>query len=486
MENRGNESAIRLKIILIVALSVIALAPTIAPVITPVHAQNPSGREMPSSNRRQKSGQRTRSRAPARTPAPAPAAPAARSTSRAPTRIPVSESASSPLIFPTNSSASAADVNSRAASRSVGLNPKVPTRSNTKLTVVAPPGALIEINGRARGFSGIDGQLILTGIGPGDHQINVRAEGYEPWEGKLQMSTFPTRFEVPIKKKPPTGRLSLTANEPGIEIFIDDKYSVKSLAGQLLFVDGLIPGLRKLRAVKPGFREWQSIVVVKPNETVPVNVNLIPVLDPEMIRVAEGFLNRGSEKGPRDQRPPNQVFVEGFEISSGEVTNRIYKVFIDATGRPAPRGPVYGWMGNNYPDGQADRPVVFVSWDDAVAFTKWLSEQTGNRYRLPTEAEWEKGVRTSGDKYDSIGNVLEWCLDFYDPEYYKNTDRINPKGPAQGKLIKAMGSEGIARVTRGGAFKRTSLAQRANDRNYFFPAQARFDLGFRIVREIPK
>jgi len=383
-------------------------------------------------------------------------------------------------------SAPAADVSSRSISRASGSGTKSNVKPNAKLTVVAPPGALIEINGRARGFSGIDGQLILTGIGPGDNRINVRAEGYEPWDGKFQMGAVSTRIEVPLKKKPPTGRLSLTASEPGTEIFIDDKYSVKSMAGQTLFVDGLIPGQRQLRAVKQGFREWQSVVTVKANETIPVNVILKPILDPEMMRVPEGFLNRGSEKGPRDQRPPHQVFLAGYEISSGEVTNRLYKYFIDATGRPAPRGPVYGWTGNNYPDGQAERPVVFVSWDDAVAFTKWLSEQTGNRYRLPTEAEWEKAARTTGDRYDSIGNVWEWCLDFYDPEYYKNTERINPKGPAQGKSVKAMGREGIARVTRGGAFKRSSLNQRAKERNFFFPNLARLDLGFRVVRELPK
>ena len=481
MENRGNENAVRQMITLIVALAVIALAPILAPApeLNFIHAQNPSGREMPSARKKQRSGQRAKSRAPA--PAPAPASRS--TTSRRPTRTTSSDSTSTPPLLPLTSSASTTDVNSRTASRSVGANTKSIARSSAKLTVVAPAGALIEINGRARGFSGIDGQLILTGISPGDHRINVRAEGYEPWDGKFQMGNFSTRLEVPIKKKPPTGRLSLIANEPGTEIFIDDKYSVKSLAGQMLFVDGLIPGPRRLRAVKPGFREWLTIVTVKSDETVPVNVTLTPLLDPEMISVAEGFLNRGSDKGPRDQRPPHQVFVPGFEISSSEINNRLYKIFIDATGRPAPRGPLYGWTDNNYPEGQGDRPVVYVSWDDAVAFTKWLSEQTGYSYRLPTEAEWEKGARTSGDKYDSIGKVWEWCLDYYDPEYYKNTERINPKGPAQGKLVKTMDIEGVARVTRGGAFKRSSLAQRANDRNFSFPAQGRVDLGFRVVRE---
>jgi formylglycine-generating enzyme required for sulfatase activity len=458
MEYRGKEGVISLKIVLIAALFITALtlAPAIAP--APAHAQNPSGREMPPANRRQKSGQRSKSR----------------------TRPPA------PTSSPRASASPSTDVNSRPPSRTTPSSVKSNPRPNAKLVVVAPPGALIEVNGRARGFSGIDGQLILTGIGIGDHRIKVRAEGYEPWDGNFQMGLVSTRFEVPLKKKAVTGRLSLTANEPGAEIFIDDKSSVKSQAGQTLFVDGLFPGQRKLRAVKPGFSEWQSVVTIKANETVSVNVNLKPILDPEMVPVPEGFLNRGSETGPRDQRPPHQVFLKGFEISSGEITNRLYKLFIDATGRPAPRGPIYGWTDNNFPEGQADRPVVFVSWEDAVAYTKWLSEQTGNRYRLPTEAEWEKAARTTGERYDSIGNVLEWCLDFYDPEYYKNSDRINPKGPAQGISVKILGSEGMPRVTRGGTFKRSSLDQRAKERNFYLPNLVRLDLGFRVVKELSK
>jgi formylglycine-generating enzyme required for sulfatase activity len=480
MENRGKESV---KNLLIIALSVavLILAPAIAPAPAPalfiapattsVYAQNPSGREMPA--RKQKSSPKTKAPPPART------------TSRAPSRPPSRSRSRSPATFPANSTASAADVSSRSA-RTTGSNTRSIARPNVKLTVVAPPGALIEIDGRARGFSGIDGQLILTGIESGDHRIKVRAEGYELYDGKFQMVGLSPRFEVPINKRPATGRLSLTANEPGTEIFIDDKYSVKSMAGQTLFVDGLFPGQRQLRAVKAGFREWQSVVTVKANETVAVDVNLIPILDPQVTRVPEGFLNRGSEKGPRDQRPPHQVFLAGFEISTIEVTNRLYKNFIDATGRPAPRGPVYGWTGNNYPEGQADRPVVYVTWEDAVAFTKWLSEKTGSRYRLPTEAEWEKAALTTGEKYDSIGNVREWCLDWYDPDYYKNSDRINPKGPPEGKSVKALGREGMARVTRGGAFKRPALNQRAKERNFYFPAEARLDLGFRVVRELTK
>jgi formylglycine-generating enzyme required for sulfatase activity len=365
--------------------------------------------------------------------------------------------------------------------------PRLSVRSapaGARLTIVAPPKAMIEIDGRERGFAGIDGNLILTGVTAGDHRLIVRAEGYEVWDGRFTMGTSTTKFDVPIRKKVSTGRIALTANEPGTEIFIDEKYSVKILAGQTLYVEGLLPGMRQLRAVKPGFQEWRMIVPVKPGETNTVNVTLKPVLDPQMLRVPEGFFNRGNEKGPRDQRPAHQVFVTEFEISSKEVTNGLYKYFIDATGRPAPRGVGGGWTGNNYPEGQAEKAVVFVSWEDAVAFCKWLSEQTGKRYRLPTEAEWEKAMRMVGEQFSSIGNIWEWCQDWYDPDYYKNRDKVNPKGPSRGRSVKAQGREGEARVMRGGGFNRSVIGARAGERNFYFPSLARFDLGFRVVREI--
>jgi formylglycine-generating enzyme required for sulfatase activity len=361
-----------------------------------------------------------------------------------------------------------------------------PTQVAAKLTIVAPPGALVEVDGKPRGFAGVDGNLVVTGLVPGDHQLSVTAAGYEPWRGTFVMSVASTKFDVPIKKKPATGRLALTANEAGTEIFIDEKYSVKALAGQTMYVDGLLPGQRQLRATKPGFSEWRSIVTVKANETVAVRVELKPVLDPPMLRVLEGAFVRGADKGQKDQRPAHQVFLPAYEISRSEVTNRLYKFFIDATGRPAPRGVGYGWTNNNYPEGQDDLPVVFVTWEDAVAFCQWLSEQTGRRYRLPTEAEWEKATKLGGDQYLSAGKVWEWVADWYDPDYYKNRERVNPKGPARGKRVKLLGREGEARVMRGGSFGRGSVVLRAAERNYFFPTLTRFDIGFRVVREVEK
>src|SRR5574341_602114 len=102
--------------------------------------------------------------------------------------------------------------------------PTKSTSASARLTIVAPPGAMVEVDGRPRGFTGVDGNLVVAGLAPGDHQLNVTAEGYEPWRGTFVMSVASTRFDVPIRKKPATGRLTLKANEVGTEIFIDEKY----------------------------------------------------------------------------------------------------------------------------------------------------------------------------------------------------------------------------------------------------------------------
>ena len=172
-----------------------------------------------------------------------------------------------------------------------------------------------------------------------------------------------------------------------------------------------------------------------------------------------------------------------------------------------------------------DHPVVCVSHNDAMAFCQWLSRKEGRTYRLPTEAEWEFACRAgtmtlypNGDDpeglvvianvadatlkrkfpnfsciegddrflytapvgsfapnpwglYDMIGNVWEWCADWYDGRYYPWSSPADPPGAP-----KAAG-----RVFRGGGWRSDAGRCRPADRNRLVPGNRRGDLGFRVA-----
>jgi formylglycine-generating enzyme required for sulfatase activity len=161
----------------------------------------------------------------------------------------------------------------------------------------------------------------------------------------------------------------------------------------------------------------------------------------------------------------------------------------------------------------ADRPVEHVTWSDAVEFCRRLNFMDGRPYRLPTEAEWEYACRAgtddkfySGDNdadlfkaawvggvssshthpvaklapnnfglFDMLGNVYEWCADFYDANYYLKSPKTNPRGPAQG----------VERVIRGGAYNEPVQNVRCAYRTGKEPAKQQANLGFRIACDAP-
>jgi len=172
------------------------------------------------------------------------------------------------------------------------------------------------------------------------------------------------------------------------------------------------------------------------------------------------------------------------------------------------KGDCYSdYKNNNY-------PVIHVSWNDAMAFCKWMSDSTYKYFRLPTEAEWEyaakggskhsqttafggsnnidevgwyientdvnQGVMQVGLKkpnelklYDMTGNVWEWCYDWYQSSYDEN-DTQNPQGPVTGKR----------RTSRGGSWRTSAEPQsHVTHRNSLAPEKQGNLLGFRIVCE---
>jgi formylglycine-generating enzyme required for sulfatase activity len=204
------------------------------------------------------------------------------------------------------------------------------------------------------------------------------------------------------------------------------------------------------------------------------------------------------QMGDGNANAVHEVCVDDFYIGKYEVTQAQWSAI----------------RGNNpsYSSNCGDNcPVEQVSWNDIQEFIRELSQQTGKTYRLPTEAEWEYAAQSGGksekyagtsseaelgdyawyDKnsgskthpvgqkkpnglgiYDMTGNVWEWCSDWYDESYYKNSPKDNPQGP----------SNGSARVLRGGSWYGYAWTTQASYRNSVLPYGRYGYLGFRLAR----
>jgi formylglycine-generating enzyme required for sulfatase activity len=122
---------------------------------------------------------------------------------------------------------------------------------------------------------------------------------------------------------------------------------------------------------------------------------------PEMVVIPAGTFKMGDiqDTGRDLEKPVHTVSIaKSFAIGRYPITFDEYDEFASATSRPLPND--YGW-------GRGRQPAIEVSWDDAVEYTKWLSEQTGERYRLPTEAEWEYAARAGTETEYGWGNEMK-------------------------------------------------------------------------------
>jgi formylglycine-generating enzyme required for sulfatase activity len=227
-----------------------------------------------------------------------------------------------------------------------------------------------------------------------------------------------------------------------------------------------------------------------------------------MVRIPAGYADIGSiePEGRPDEWPRHRVYLDQFHIAKREVTVEQYCLFLNEygmlgrDGRPRvnlghPSCPLIK-RGKNYlpkPD-MAERPMVCVSWYGALAFARAAGG------RLPTAAEWEKAAiftvpNPPGDYLASlgrtesvpvaiaqpgvlgmrglVGNVWEWCSDWYAADYYAASPAANPVGPPLGK----------EKELRGGSWASAETSKRIKNRHKA-PAPAYFrTVGFRVVKD---
>ncbi|HEY0735762.1 MAG TPA: formylglycine-generating enzyme family protein [Herpetosiphonaceae bacterium] len=134
--------------------------------------------------------------------------------------------------------------------------------------------------------------------------------------------------------------------------------------------------------------------------TIPAGAFRMGTLDADRSALAKRY--GGTRESYAEESPQHEVWVETFAIAQVPVTSALYAVFQAAT--DAHRPIVWGGA---LPDELRDHPVVDVSWHEAQAFCVWLGEQTGRRYRLPTEAEWEKAARGVDGRVFPWGDELD-------------------------------------------------------------------------------
>ena len=389
-----------------------------------------------------------------------------------------------------------------------------------------PSGAGILLNNNLVGKTPLD----ITSVSPGEYQVLATLDGYVSQEkrvtvnkGRKAMLSF---FLEPEKTK---ARLYVTPKPADALVRIMD---IPEKYHNGIELDS---GRYDVEVSRAGYITKRQWVDIKGGDGIDLYVELEKESDPdprpgtgrqewkdpvtgmEFVWVPKGCYMMGSNDGDFGEKPHHKVCLDGFWMGKYEVTNGEYRQYKRSHDSKSCKGVSLN----------GDRqPAVYVSWEDAQGFIKWLNQKTGHTFALPTEAQWEYACRAGttterfwgegpdqackyasvADKtakqkwtgwtvhncddgfsatapvgsfqpnnfglYDMLGNVWEWCEDIYANDAYKNHSLNNP----------IYAQSGSGRVNRGGSWDDSPASVRCANRSRSTPGNRIFYLGFRLLR----
>ncbi len=343
----------------------------------------------------------------------------------------------------------------------------------------------------------------------GAHRLAVSRQGYAPTTRTVEILGA-TEYEVVLEPLPHP--FTLVASPPNASIVFQ--------GSDMIYAPGmeLVPGEYELEVLLLGYEPWSGTVshgIGPTTHAVSLTFASHEYTDeltsggagPLMAVVPAGSFVMGCSAladCPDSELPVRDVRIENpFAMSRFEITFEDFDRFVAAAGRARPDDQ--GW-------GRARRPVIGVSWGDAIAYVEWLSAETGRRYRLPSEAEWEYAARAGSDTayafgetiggnancddcaarteartvpvgryranawglHDMHGNVWEWTQDCSAVSY--------EGAPTDGSA--ALGGDCSRRILRGGSWFNTSDFARSAARLSGSAAVRGNIAGFRVVADI--
>ncbi len=350
-------------------------------------------------------------------------------------------------------------------------------------TIEVSHEALIRHGDRLKGWVDADRRFLLW-----QQRLRISVEQYEenPKDAGVLLRGFPLTEALEwLKKKPDLfsvrERQFVTASKTHV---MRRRWLAAAIGGLLLVIVG----------GPLAWLERHSVTVKYARSVVMARLHLVSVAEPEMVMVSGGGYQQGDirHRGSKNEQPVRQVTAKPFSIGKYEVRFQEYDQFVELTGGRLPDDGSWG---------REKRPVINVSWEDAVAYTKWLSQVTGKRYRLPTEAEWEYAARSGGKNEVWAGTSDEGELKNYAVYDKERTEIVGSKKPnglglydmsgnvwewVQDCVLKEDENKCSVRVVRGGSWNDIPVVLRVSYwSGYEAGNRDNLGLGFRLAQDIP-